>query len=153
VVKPAVKYTDAIAGATVDANSGQISTLTPEQRARLAASATTDVAVHLASAELGRQANAFGGNKAADLAGDAVFSNTGQKVMTEIAKQDTILGNAIINGTLRYGDQAATFVGGQVSKVVADKTVDAVGGVVSDTIAGPQPGPAPAPAGPVSGMQ
>lgn len=153
VVKPAVKYTDAIAGATVDANSGQISTLTAEQRARLAASATTDVAVNIAAGELAKQAKVFGGNKAADLAGDAVFSPTGQRVMTEIAKQDTILGNAIINGTLRYGDQAATFVGGQVSRVVTDKTVEAAGGVVSDAIAGPQPGSAPAPAAPVSGMQ
>jgi hypothetical protein len=136
VLKPAIKYTDSIAGATInDSGDGQV--LTNAQRIRLAASGTADigmnVGVGLVAEAGGKKLGAYGAQKL----GDIMFeTGAGRRVVQEIAERAPSAGRVL----LKYGDQAAERVVGGASEQVIDKFVgNAAADAVSGVIAGPQP--------------
>jgi len=138
VLKPAIKYTDAIAGTTIDdTGSGRI--LTPSQRARLAASGTADIGLNLAGAEIAKVAGNKIGVYGAEKLGDVMFeTGLGRRMIVEVAERAPSVGKVL----MKYGGNATEYViGGATEHVVdnfvAGSAVDAISGV----IAGPQPTP------------
>lgn len=137
VLKPAVKYTDAIAGATIDDNGGaQI--LTDAQRARLAASATADIALDAAGGMVADAAGKKLGTLGAEKFGEVLLeTKVGQKVLTEVVETSPAAGRFVLERGFETVEKGVGWASEQaIDKLVLNPAAD----VVTGAIAGQQPG-------------
>ena len=132
-VKPAVKFTDAIAGATIE-NDGNGRVLTATERARLAAAGTADIALNIAGGAVAEAAGKkIGTVGVAKVTEALVTTSAGRNVVEATVTRLPSQVNGLI---LKYGAEAAeTVVGGAAKNTIehgiASPTSDAISGLIA----------------------